>query len=112
MPDSTQEVVFGFRELEDLVLKWAAKRNLLQHTKEAAKSQLLKTMSELGELSDTLLKDDRPGMIDGLGDVLVTLIVFSQIVELDMLDCLGRAYEEIKNRGGHTVGGVFIKAPF
>jgi NTP pyrophosphatase (non-canonical NTP hydrolase) len=103
------------KTLEELVLKWAEERGLLgargiAEWRNAACAQLLKTTSELGELADALLKNDRAAIIDGIGDVLVTLIIFAKIVgdySLDM--CLDCAYHEIKNREGRTVDGVFIK---
>ena len=46
---------------------------------------------------------------DGIGDMLVTIILLANIVGLDSVDCLEDAYEEIKNRKGKMVDGFFVK---
>jgi NTP pyrophosphatase (non-canonical NTP hydrolase) len=92
-------------ELE--VIDWADQRGLLDPGNE--RNQLIKTYEELGEVSRALLKNDREALVDGLGDVMVTLIIFSRIKGLSLEDCLGAAYDVIKNRTGKTVKGVFIK---
>ncbi|NDE18299.1 hypothetical protein EBZ80_25620 [bacterium] len=69
-------------------------------------------MSELGELADATLKDDGEGVVDGIGDVLVTLILYAQLYDpgLSMRLCLEAAYNTIKDRKGWlTPEGVFVK---
>lgn len=97
-----------FQRLEQAVADWASARGILTHSTPAA--QLMKTMSELGELADATVKADRDGVIDGIGDVLVTLILYARLQDLDIVACLAAAYEEIKDRKGRMVeGGVFVK---
>lgn len=74
-----------------------------------ARAQLLKCMSELGELSDAVLKDDHHAQRDGLGDVLVTLIMFAGNSGLTLRGSLQAAWEEIRDRRGKTVNGAFVK---
>ncbi len=76
---------------------------------ENAKSQLLKTLEELGEVSRALLKDKQEDFVDGVGDVLVTLIILCKIKGVNLDQCLEQAWNEIKNRKGKTVDGTFIK---
>jgi NTP pyrophosphatase (non-canonical NTP hydrolase) len=71
--------------------------------------QMGKMVSEVGELCDAIIKDDKNGQIDGIGDVLVTLIILSNQLGYDIEDCLEVAYNEIKNRKGETINGTFIK---
>jgi NTP pyrophosphatase (non-canonical NTP hydrolase) len=92
-------------ELE--VIEWAEQRGLIDAGNE--RNQLIKTYEELGEVSRALLKNDREALIDGLGDVMVTLIIFARIKGLILEDCLEEAYNVIKNRTGKTVNGIFIK---
>jgi NTP pyrophosphatase (non-canonical NTP hydrolase) len=67
-------------------------------------------MSEMGELGDATLKKDVPEIVDGIGDVLVTLILYAALQSLDIEDCLESAYNEIKGRKGTlTPEGVFCK---
>ena len=88
---------------------WARERQIIPNSTPMA--QLLKTMSELGELADATLKNDRPGVIDGIGDVLVTMIIYSALQGIAIEDALQAAYGEIKDRRGTlTPEGVFVKS--
>jgi NTP pyrophosphatase (non-canonical NTP hydrolase) len=91
--------------LISLVLTWARERNLFENP--CAKTQALKTVSEMGEFADNIAKgrDCR----DDIGDILVTLIIQCEIQGTTLEECLDIAYDEIKNRKGKTVNGVFIK---
>lgn len=97
--------------IDELILAvedWAAARRIIPNSTPTA--QLMKTMSELGELADATLKRDQAEQIDGLGDVLVTLIIYAQLAGLSIRDSLRSAYETIKDRKGTlTPEGVFVK---
>lgn len=97
-------------ELTDKVVQWAYDRNLVHGSD--PKSQLLKTMSELGELADGVNKQREHEIKDGIGDVLVTLIIVAEQCGMTMDECLAEAWEGekgIKDRKGKMVNGVFIK---
>ena len=96
-----------FAELEYEVLDWAQERGLLDESNSG--KQLLKTVSEVGELADAFIKVDEDNIKEELGDVLVCLIIFANQLGLDPTDCLTIAYNKISGRKGKTVGGVFIK---
>jgi len=97
-----------FEELDMNVILWAKARKIIPNS--TSQTQLLKTMSELGELADALIKGDRNGIIDGLGDVLVTLVLVAELEGLDLTSCLESAYGEIKHRTGTMMpNGVFVK---
>lgn len=97
-----------FDDLERLVADWATARGILEHS--TPQAQLLKTVSELGELADATVKGDGAGVVDGVGDVLVTLILYARLQGVDIVECLRSAYDEIKDRKGRMVaGGVFVK---
>lgn len=95
------------KELELKVIEWASNRGLL--FEDNAKNQLLKSFEEMGELASALLKNDKEKIIDGIGDVLVTLIILANTKGLDLELCLNSAYLEIKDRTGKTENGVFKK---
>ena len=98
----------SFSELELKVLRWAEARQILPNS--SSQVQALKFVSEVGELCDALIKKDRDGVIDGLGDALVVLIILADMERLDLLSCLKSAYDEIKDRRGTLQSnGVFIK---
>lgn len=94
-------------DLEMDVVEWAHQRNLVK--RENANKQMLKVMEEVGELASAVAKDNEDATVDAIGDVLVTIIILSAQLELSPWYCLESAYEEIKNRKGKTVDGVFIK---
>ncbi len=89
------------------VINWADKRALLKP--ENTKAQMLKVMEELGETASALNKGKQAEIIDGIGDTLVTLIILSAQLGYDPTACLQIAYDEIANRKGKMVNGVFIK---
>lgn len=98
----------SFAQVEMAVIQWAEARKILPNA--TSQTQLLKTVSELGELADALIKGDREGVIDGLGDVLVTLIIVAAKEDLDLTQCLESAYNQIKHRKGTMLpNGVFVK---
>lgn len=89
------------------VLDWAEAKGLLEP--ENALKQFAKMVSEVGELGDAIIKDDKPNIVDSIGDVLVTLIVLTEQLGYNPEACLSVAYHEIKDRKGKTVNGTFIK---
>lgn len=93
--------------LEREVLQWAYERGLL--FPENSKNQLLKTFEEIGELSKALLENNKEKIKDGIGDVLITLIIFANNNSLSLQECLDCSYNEIKDRQGKTINGTFIK---
>ena len=98
----------SFNELELKVLRWAEARRIIPNS--SSHVQALKLVSEVGELCDAVIKKDRNDVIDGLGDVLVVLIILADLESLNLLSCLESAYNEIKDRRGTLQpNGVFIK---
>ena len=98
----------SYAQVEIDIIRWAEARKILPNS--TSQTQLLKTMSELGELADALIKGDKSGIVDGLGDVLVTLIIVAAKENLDLTTCLKSAYSEIKDRTGAMMpNGVFVK---
>jgi len=98
----------SFNNLEIEVIRWAEARRIIPNAKPHV--QLMKTVSELGELVDAEIKGDAEGIIDGVGDVLVTLIIYCALRDINIVDCLKFAYAEIKNRRGTLLeNGVFVK---
>lgn len=96
------------RDLIDNVEQWGRDRCIIPNS--TPQAQLLKSMSEMGELADATLKSDVPEIVDGVGDVLVTLILYAALQNLDIEDCLESAYNTIKDRKGTlTPEGIFVK---
>lgn len=97
----------SFDELQKAIIQWAKDRNIIS-SKNIAK-QFMKVSEELGELAEGINKNNQGQIKDSLGDILVTLIILSKDLDVDLLDCLRGAYDVIKDRTGKTVNGVFVK---
>ena len=85
---------------------WASDRNL---NTQNPRIQMCKTMEELGKLANAINKGNKIGAMDGIGDVVVTLICISMQLDVDFNECLKMAYDEIKDRKGKMIDGVFVK---
>lgn len=83
---------------------WAEDRGIT-----SPQSQLLKFFEEGGELASALLKNKEEEEKDAVGDVLVTLIIYCKLRNINLAECLSLAWEQIKNRTGKTQGGIFVK---
>jgi hypothetical protein len=56
------------------------------------------------------MKGDMDGIKDGVGDVVVCLINYCALRDINLVDCLKGAYEQIKDRKGTLLpSGVFVK---
>lgn len=88
------------------IKQWATDRNL--HIADPAK-QMLKLGEEYGELCQGMAKGNKEQIIDSIGDIYVVLTVLSLQLGLDVEDCINQAYEEIKDRKGQMIDGVFVK---
>lgn len=86
--------------------QWVIDRNL--HTQDP-KVEMCKTIEELGELAKAVNKGNKEGQIDGIGDTVVTLICIAMQLGLRIDDCLDYAYNEIKDRKGEFINGMFVK---
>ena len=96
-----------FDELINNITQWADDKGIL--VSDNIPQQTMKVMEELGETSAALLKNNEPELKDGIGDILVTVIIFAQQLGYTPAECLEAAWNEIKDRKGKTVGGVFIR---
>lgn len=97
-----------FSQLEDNVLIWSCDRGILAHSTPAA--QLLKAVSEMGELADAEIKGGKDEKMDAVGDVMVCLMNYAEMNCFDLTSALESAWNEIKDRNGRMVpGGAFVK---
>lgn len=95
-------------QLETLVRAWSTERGIYEHS--TPQAQALKLVSEVGELCDAVIKGDRPGLVDGIGDCLVVCANIAQMSGTDLTECFNAAYEAIKNRTGKMSNkGAWVK---
>jgi len=97
----------NFEELCGDVLIWANEKGIFDNPNPLA--QLDKTQEELNETIQAVKEKDEKEIADGIGDMLVTIIIASKILGEDPTRCLELAYNEIKNRTGKMVDGEFVK---
>lgn len=92
-------------KLVEKVIQWHYDRNLIDGS--TAKDQTLKLIQEVGELSDNVCKGK--DISDDLGDILVIVINLAEREGLTIESCLETAWNDIKDRKGQMVDGVFVK---
>ncbi len=90
----------------DLIRQWSIDRNL--HTADPNK-QALKLGEEFGELFEGLAKGNLALTKDAIGDMYVVLTIMSQQLGFAIEECIDVAYDEIKDRRGKMIDGVFVK---
>ena len=93
------------KNYEDLISQWHKDRNLIEGSTD--KDQYLKLIQEAGELSDNICKGK--DIKDDIGDMMVVLINIMARNNLTINQCLAKAYEDIKDRKGKLIDGVFVK---
>jgi NTP pyrophosphatase (non-canonical NTP hydrolase) len=98
----------SYADVELKIIRWAEDRKIIPNAK--PHTQLMKAVSEMGELCDAELKGNLSMIKDGVGDVLVCLINYCALKDINLVDCLHEAYDEIKDRKGTTLtDGTFVK---
>jgi hypothetical protein len=95
----------NLEQLEMRIVLWHRDRNLIEGSTDAA--QHTKLVEEVKELETNILLSQP--VIDDIGDCLVVLINIAERNGLSLFDCLSHAYNDIKDRKGKMVDGVFVK---
>ena len=86
-------------------IQWHHDRNLIAGSTDAA--QHTKLVEEVKELETNILLSQP--VADDIGDILVVLINIATRNNLSLSQCLQVAYDDIKDRKGKMVDGVFVK---
>ena len=73
------------------------------------KTQLIKLYEETGELSQSILKNDKDAIIDAIGDSIVVLTNLAEFNGVSIESCIRIAFDEISSRTGRMVNGTFVK---
>ncbi len=87
------------------ILAWANDRNLVKGA--TSHAQMLKLTEEVGELAADIAKGRCPK--DSIGDCAVVLTILAAQHGLFIEHCIDHAYNEIKDRKGQMVNGVFVR---
>jgi NTP pyrophosphatase (non-canonical NTP hydrolase) len=103
-----KEFEVSYSEVEMKVIQWSEARKIIPNS--TPRAQAMKAVEEINELVDALGKDDRVEAIDAIGDTVVCLINVCALLDVDLVNCLKAAYEQIKDRRGYMNDeGIFVK---
>jgi NTP pyrophosphatase (non-canonical NTP hydrolase) len=91
----------------DLIRDWAATRGLYE--KGDPNTQYVKLQEECGELAKAMLQDDKPEIVDAIGDIVVVLTNLAHLQGYDIEHCIDEAYKVIAARTGKMINGTFVK---
>jgi phosphoribosyl-ATP pyrophosphohydrolase len=98
----------SYRDIEMKVLEWGDARLITKHGTPIGQAR--KTLEEAGELLEACATSDREAVKDAIGDVLVTLVMVGALLDLDVIECVDHAYQQIKDRKGYLgADGIFHK---
>jgi NTP pyrophosphatase (non-canonical NTP hydrolase) len=92
-------------QYESMIKQWHIDRNLIDGATD--KDQVCKLIQEVGELSDNVCKGR--DVSDDIGDCIVVLINIAVRNGLTLEQCMTQAYNDIKDRKGRMVDGIFVK---
>ena len=90
----------------EFIKKWAIERDLQSGNPKAQMLELLKELIKLGNNINNLGVGQ---IMESIGDIYVGLVVLCMQLGPDVNDCIKAAYEEIKDRKGKMVDGIFVK---
>jgi NTP pyrophosphatase (non-canonical NTP hydrolase) len=98
----------SYAEIEMKIVQWAEARRIVPNQKPPI--AILKLVSEIGELADAEAKGRKEEVVDAVGDVMVCLINYCALKDINLVDCMYSAYNQIKDRKGTmSPEGVFVK---
>lgn len=93
-------------KVTNAIEKWAEDRNL--DMADPGK-QIVKLGEEFGELCQGFVKNKPKQVMDSIGDMYVVLTILALQLGTTMDECVELAYEEIRDRKGKMVNGVYVK---
>jgi len=97
-----------YADIEMKIIQWSEARKIIPNS--TPQAQLLKAFSEMGELSDAVQKGNMDDIKDAVGDTLVCLVNMCALLDINMVNCMEIAYDQIKHRKGTMLpSGVFVK---
>tara|TARA_A100001515_G_C4585990_1_gene214504 strand:+ start:2250 stop:2579 length:330 start_codon:yes stop_codon:yes gene_type:complete len=100
------------------VEEWAEDRGLLNKIEgftsysykyNDIQAQTMKLMEEVGETVKAIAYKDSQGVMDGIGDCAVVLIILAAQHNMTFEECLEHVWDEIKDRTGKLEDGLFKK---
>jgi len=93
------------QELLDNIAQWHHDRNLIDGATD--QSQFVKLVEEFGELAGNISRGR--DVSDDIGDIIVVLSNIAGRHNLTIEECLAAAWDDIKDRKGKMIDGIFVK---
>jgi NTP pyrophosphatase (non-canonical NTP hydrolase) len=98
----------SYAEVELDVVRWSEERRIIPNSTPLAQS--IKAVEEINELVDALRDGNKIDAIDAVGDTVVCLINVCALLDVNLVDCLEAAYNQIKDRRGYmNEEDIFVK---
>ena len=98
----------SFSDVQNDIIRWSEERRIIPNSTPIA--QYMKMVSEIGELSDATMKNNMDDIKDAVGDVMVCMVNYCALQDIDIVECMYVAYDQIKHRTGTMLpSGVFLK---
>lgn len=91
----------------EMITNWAEDRNLIKGA--TSQAQMLKMTEEVGELAHAIARKNSLNIRDAIGDCVVVLTILAAHNGLDIYACVQAAWNEIKDRKGKMIDGIFVK---
>lgn len=98
-----------FVKLADAIFDWGLARGITLANGATPQSQLAKLEEEFDELRVGIETQDYDLIADSIGDMYVVLQQVARLSGIPMQECLEVAWEDIKDRKGYMIHGVFVK---
>ena len=92
-----------FEDIKTLVEGWAKRKGILEHGTPA--KQLLKTLEEITELHSAIEDDNIEEIIDAIGDVVVTLVIYAKMKSITLFP---NGSEELSDSKGTAQDPYFL----
>ena len=105
--DRLTDLLAAANERNERVVRWAAARNLIHESD--ARAQTIKLGEEFGELCAAIARGKTDEAMDAMGDMTVVLTILAAQLGTTIEACQDAAWEQIKDRKGRMVDGVFVE---
>lgn len=92
-----------FEDIQILVENWAERKGILEHGTPI--KQLLKTLEEITELHTAIEDDNLEEIIDAIGDVVVTLVIYAKMKNITLFP---NGSEELSDSKGTAQDPYFL----
>ena len=85
-------------------------QNEYYEDKDNLKNAFMWLQSDIGDIGKSIIRDNKIKRMSSYANVVNDLNAFCNYLEIDIIECIGKAWNEIKDRKGFlSADGIFIK---